>query len=308
MFENFDWQIKTQHVLMESSVDFPSKTLDLDVWEPQGESYVLRSDVKALLLDQLEKYPDQDLISIAKSIRLVGSIGTNQYTPTSDIDVHVMLKDGVTFNEDLQKDVLAWSKENEILVGKHPLEIYIQDNAAQDFMSDGCYDVNAGVWCAGPTIVADDHDPYSEFAGIFDDLKVSVSGADAAFGELHRDTLDYKAVVDAMGRMDADQRKKFKGRLDSKLQELEDDIKQLYSEKDVWVAKRRDASKPTTPEEALNDVGKAKKWHDTNAEFKFIDRYNYLRVINDLQELIKDDGAITDDEVDQVRDLMKDMI
>jgi len=62
MFENFDWQIKTQHVLMESSVDFPSKTLDLDVWEPQGESYVLRSDVKALLLDQLEKYPDLRLI------------------------------------------------------------------------------------------------------------------------------------------------------------------------------------------------------------------------------------------------------
>ena len=160
----------------------------------------------------------------------------------------------------------------------------------------------------GPSIVADDHDPYTEFAGIFDDLKASVSGADAAFGELRRDTLDYKAVVDAMGRMDADQRSKFKDRLDTKLQEIEDDIEKLYAEKDDWVAKRRDASKPTTPEEALNDVEKSKKWRDTNAEFKFINRYNYLRAINDLQKLIKDDNAITDDEVDQVRDLMRDMI
>lgn len=308
MFEEFEWMIKSHEAMEESTVDFPSKSLDPKVWKPQGDSFVLRSNVKSLILNLLEEYPEQDLLSIAKAIRIVGSIGTNQYTPTSDIDVHVTVKDGTNITPELQKAVLVWSGEKNVKVGEHPVEIYLQDNPAQDLMSDGCYDVNSGVWCAGPTIVADDHDPYTEFADIFDDLRSSVSGADELFGELRRDTLDHKALVDAMKRMDPDQREKFKSRLESKLQEIEDDIKELYSEKDQWVAKRRDASKPATPEEALNDVEKAKRWRDTNAEFKFINRYNYLRVINDLQDLLDDDGEITDDDVDQVRDLMKDMV
>ncbi len=70
------------------------------------------------------------------------------------------------------------------------------------------------------------------------------------------------------------------------------------------MAARKDASKPATPEEALEDLEKTRKWKDTNATFKFIARYNYLRVINDLKRLLGDNG-ITSDEVDQVTDLLK---
>jgi len=308
MFETVYHQVHSTEVVGESSIDFPQKDLCPQVWNKKGNSYTLRPDVKSEILKFLEEYPQEDLQSIAKSIRIVGSIGTNQYTPVSDIDVHITLKDTTSFSEELQKDVLKWSREKNHLIGKHPIEVYIQSNPNQDLMSDSCYDVKSGVWCAGPSFVEKDHDPYTNFSGVLDDLRSSVSGADELFGELRRDSLDFKAISDAMSRMDSEQKEAFKQRLESKLEEIQADIEKLYAEKDVWVKKRRDASKPTSPEEALNDVEKAKKWQDANAEFKFINRYNYLRVIDNLKKLIDDDGTITPGEVDQVRDLMKDMM
>ena len=72
--------------------------------------------------------------------------------------------------------------------------------------------------------------------------------------------------------------------------------------KGEWVDARRSASKPS-PEQALKDVDSTKQWRDTNATFKFINRYQYLKTIADLQKLLKDE-EITPDEVDQIKSIM----
>ncbi len=306
MFETIDFlDLQNAASLIESSVDFPMEDLSPEMWDkdPKGE-YTLKSEIRQQILDLVSAYPDADLMAMVQGIRIVGSMGTNQYTPDADIDVHLTLKPGVPFDAVLQKEVKDWSLGQDQKVNEHPLEVYIQDNPSQDLMSDGCYDVMTAIWCAGPKVVPADHDPYTDFSHVFDDIRASVGDADKLFGELKRDTLDYKAVSDAMGRMSSEQKEAFRDRLESKLKEIEDDIEALYSEKSGWVAARKDASKPATPEEALEDLEKSRKWKDTNATFKFIARYNYLRVINDLKRLLGDDG-ITSDEVDQVTDLLK---
>ena len=84
---------------------------------------------------------------------------------------------------------------------------------------------------------------------------------------------------------------------------MEEDIEKLYKERGEWVDARREASRPATPEQALKDIELAKHWKDVNATFKFISRYQYLRVIDSLNELIEDDG-ITPDEIPIIKNIL----
>ena len=68
---------------------------------------------------------------------------------------------------------------------------------------------------------------------------------------------------------------------------------------------RKNSSKPTSPEEFVNDIEIARNWQDENAKFKFISRYNYLRIIADLKELLKD-NELTPEEVDKIQLDVKD--
>jgi len=54
----------------------------------------------------------------------------------------------------------------------------------------------------------------------------------------------------------------------------------------------------------VQDVELAKKWKDTNAIFKFIDRYTYLRTIKELEKLIADDGQVSQEEVDVIKNIV----
>ena len=103
--------------------------------------------------------------------------------------------------------------------------------------------------------------------------------------------------------MSGEDRKRLHQKLQSKLEELEDGIEALYKERGEWVDARHTASKPETPEQALKDVELAKNWKDINARFKFINRYQYLRIINSLEELLAD-GEVASEEVPIIKRIM----
>ena len=58
-------------MILESSVDFPKPTLSPDIWEKQGEEYVLLPDVKSTVMVVLESFPTMNLKDVAKDIWLV---------------------------------------------------------------------------------------------------------------------------------------------------------------------------------------------------------------------------------------------
>lgn len=209
--------------------------------------------------------------------------------------------------EEFQDIVIKWFNEHrdEIkgFIADHPVEIYIQLDPKQDLMSDGCYNLLEDEWLVDPKIVPMDYDPYEDFSHIADDIRDAVESADVLLGELKRDVIDYDVIKQAMERMSGEDKEKLIQKLQDKLNEIEDDIETLYGKRKEWVDARRKASKPTTPEQALKDVGLAKKWRDTNAQFKFVNRYRYLKTIRDLQELLADE-KITPEEVDKIKGIM----
>jgi len=291
----------------ESSIDFPRESLDLAIWDKKDDSYILRGEVKKQIIDLISKYSDKNLNDISEEIHIVGSIATNQYIDEADIDVHIIPKSIDEWSEEETNKVRKWFNEHrdelDGYVDKHPIEVYIQLDPNQDLMSDGCYNILDDKWLTGPKVVPMNYDPYDDFSHIADDIRSTVEDADKLFGELKRDLIDYDVIKDAMERMSGEDKERLLQKLQSKLNELEDDIEALYKKRGEWVDTRHKASKPETPEQALKDVELAKKWRDTNAIFKFVNRYHYLKAINDLRNLLEDE-EITPDEIDKIKSIM----
>lgn len=293
--------------VFESSIDFPRVSLDPTIWSKEDGNYTLRKDVKRKVLDVLKKYPDVPLLEIAKEIHIVGSSCTNQYLDTADLDTHIIPKSNEGWSEEKANKVIKWFNTNRDkiggYVGTHPVEVYIQLDPNQDLMSDGCYDLLRDKWLVGPKIVSMSTDPYEDFSHIAQDIRDAVEDADELFGELKRDIIDYDVIKQAMERMSGQDKERLMQKLRGKLKELEINISALYSKRGEWVDARRKASKPESPESALKDVELAKNWKDINAQFKFINRYQYLRTISSLQKLL-DDGEVTSNEIGKIKDIM----
>lgn len=302
--------------LCESSIDFPREGLAPQVWERGGEdSYVLRPEVKEKILDFLEKYPDRDIIGVAKeedgvpTIHIVGSICTNQFTDSTDIDVHVVVdpEDELFNDEDARSEIKRWFEEHreeyDGSIGHHPIEVYMQTNEKQDLASDGAYHLMEDEWLKGPKIVGTDYDPYDDFSHIFDELKDVAGEADLEMGELKRDVIDYETISSALQHLPDDQRDKVLERMKEKLKEIEADIDSLYGTRKEMVDIRKRSDRPD-PDQAMQDAESSKKWNDANALFKFMDRYRYLKIIGDLEDVVADDEEVTDDDVDVIKDIM----
>ena len=286
----------TKMLLTEATVDFPRAGVDPMVWNKvEGGDYVLRGDVKDMIMDYIQSYPGKEnLMELIDELHVVGSIGTNLYTDDADIDVHIvpkfdMLPDSQEQREEFRDEVKKWSHENPIYVGEHPMELYIQLMPEQELMGDATYDVMEDIWKKGPRIEKLDYNPYEVFKGVLDNVRNLAQKADVDLGELKRDIIDFETVREAMSKLPLEYKNMLKDELDNKLQEIEDDISSLLKDKKEWVDMRHKSSTPLSKEQALSDIELAKQWNDANAMFKFLNRYKYIRIITELEELMKDD-------------------
>lgn len=299
----------------ESSIDFPRYTLSPAVWNKKGEQYSLKPEAKAKILDLLKQYPELNLVGMAEEIRIPGSLASNTYRDDVDVDVHIVPKKDFAAKyktpeqqKALQDTVMKWYSENlekiDGHIGKHPIEVYVQFNPAQDLMSDGCYSLTQDKWLKEPTVRDIKYNPYDDFKGLADEIRNDVKDADLAFGELRRDVVDFDTFKQALKQLKPEDRDHIVKMMSDKLKEIEQDIDRLYKDKKEWTSARRDASKPATEEEAFKDVAMASKWKDTNAAFKFIARYRYLKTINALHDLVKDDSKITPNEIEVMKKII----
>ena len=299
-------------MIKESVIDYPRLTLSPDVWDLGGEDeYILKPSVKDKIFEVIRKYPEFPLEDVIEDVRIVGSICTNQYLDDSDIDVHIIPKEDSLPEpktpEEWVKDIFKWYKDNreeiDAFIAEHPIEIYLQLVPEQDFLSDGVYSVKEDEWLVGPKLKPVTFDPYEVFEGILEDVRASVKNVDLLLAELRRKVISYEVVRDAIKKLPVEDKEALKARLESKVESMEQIIRELMADKLEWIEARREASLPPSPEEALYDIELAKRWGKANAIFKFIDRYNYLRLISDLEKMLEDD-KLSEEEIDVIGELL----
>ena len=271
----------------ESSLDKPKEGLDKAVWT-DDQPPVLTPQAQAVV-DQVVAHAVATFKIPQFKLHIIGSITSNQWTDTTDIDLHFYCP---TFNKDkadeFNKLFRAWFKNVYVAGGyvakiaEHPIELYMQPNEVQDYMSVGCYDVLEKRWEVGPELAPLDYNPIASWWDI--DMK-AVEDLVAQM----RDVI-FKCYESAKALLQinvADQS------FDTVAQTLFKNV-QIAAQllKDAKEA-RKIASEPKTKEQALA-LRNSKEWKISDTSFKLLDKYGYLAVLktcSDLKDRFQEDAS-----------------
>lgn len=276
-----------ESIINDSRIDFPQESLSLDVWDKIDGKYILKTSVKESILDLVQAIQKKAIYNIINDIRIIGSITSNQYTTSSDIDVHFTLK---TVPKDITVDDLNKKLKKEfkdkLFIGTHPVEFYFQENPYQDLMSAGVYNIVKDEWVVGPTEVDLDFNPYEEFESAFPIIEDYCKRIDIIFGKINRNIENYLNKEDI---------------LFSEL--ILREIKKLLAIKLELKEFRRSFSAPKSKEEA-EIAREDKEWHKIDAVFKFVDKYGYLKKITLIENLIINNNKINKDIIIKIKEIL----
>lgn len=126
--------------------------LNPDLW--QGDA--LKSNVKdQLLLIAKDFYETLKIKEAPEDITITGSSANYNYTPTSDIDLHLLVNfANVTCDEEITRDYLLakkslWNDKHDITIFGREVEVYVQDTN-EPHVSTGVYSILHDAWVERP--------------------------------------------------------------------------------------------------------------------------------------------------------------
>ena len=138
-----------------------NKTLDPNIW---NEDKTLKPDIREHLLKIAEDfYNSTELDGEIHQILFLGSSTNYNWTPTSDIDLHIVIDiSEEKINEEYARKFMdslgfKWNTEHDIEIKGHPIEVYIQDvrepNSSAKLSRPGAaiYSLFDGEWIQEPT-------------------------------------------------------------------------------------------------------------------------------------------------------------
>ena len=285
---------------IESIIDIPRKTYAPAVFDDADTSNPkIKSSVKKLIDDQLaifaKEYP------VVKT-SLIGSILTKRYRNDADLDINVLFDVPKDKQEEerlrLSKKYLSVSSADsvqgkEIPGSKHPINYYfITDKVTyedQNKKADAVFDIESNKFIKKPEDFTFDINLYIK------EFDRKVQELDVVKGELKRDIIDY----DELTELNPDDILNLQDKINSKLEEIEDDIEQIVKIGDGVDAERRAAfDKDMTPDE-IRTYG-VKNRLPKNVIYKMLEKYHYLKFYKKCKKIL-DDGEVTDAEIDSLK-------
>lgn len=124
--------------------------LDEDIWSEDGQ---VRPEVKKQLLDIAQRAYDELEQGDAELLDIVitGSITGERWSKESDVDLHLMIQfSDINSDEEFVESYFkmrarVWNSDHDIVIGNHPVEIYVQDVDAPHY-SVGIYSLLEDKW------------------------------------------------------------------------------------------------------------------------------------------------------------------
>ena len=285
---------------IESIIDIPRKTYAPAVFDDADTSNPkIKSSVKKLIDNQLAVFAKE--YPIVKT-SLIGSILTKRYRNDADLDINVLFDVPKDKQEEerlrLSKKYLSATSADsvqgkEIPGSKHPINYYfITDKEtydAQNKKADAVFDIEGNKFVKRPEDFTFDINLYIK------EFDRKVQELDVVKGELKRDIIDY----DELTELNPDDILNLQDKINSKLEEIEDDIEQIVKIGDGVDAERRAAfDKDMTPDE-IRTYG-VKNRLPKNVIYKMLEKYHYLKFYKKCKKIL-DDGEVTDAEIDSLK-------
>lgn len=288
-------------IFTESILDAPQDTLDQNVWNLQTDPKKpsLQSEAKAKLDKAIswvqDKYHFEDL-----SVYIIGSICSNSYSDSSDIDLDFCAKNatkddddpevvkefGWRFKKDFIDNYIKANREDS-MIGGHPLEVYFNPNPFQCFTSIGCYNVLEDKWEVGPVIKSENYDP---IADLYSD---STKQAKDIIDDI-RDIIFDLYQLSIVAKKSSSQ--KFKDARETEIR------KKLEKSDEILSLMKKTRSKFQTPVKSREAALKRRddrRFHVADAAFKFLDKFGYIDILKKFAEMSyneEDGGVVLDQE------------
>lgn len=158
-----------------SLFDKPKEQLSPALFTPDEK---LKPEVRLYIFEDINKILTPGLVV---GVYLLGSMAGRQYSDTSDIDINLILRDGL--NRDNYKEHVKKYNERLLPGTNHPLNYHVQDYSEPDYKGTSeyaVYDLVHDVWAVPPKSYAEIRDPEKEFK---DELE---------YARLYAKKLDYK--------------------------------------------------------------------------------------------------------------------
>jgi predicted nucleotidyltransferase len=286
--------------VLESIIDIPRTTYapavfdDADTKNPKIKSSVLK-----LINDQIKDFKkDYPVIKIA----LIGSILTKRYRNDADLDINVLFDVPKEKQEDervslSQKYLSAKNPDNiqgkEIPGTKHPINFYfITDQETYDDQNkkaDAVFDIEKNKFIKRPDDFIFDTDLYVK------EFERKVQELDVVKGELKRDIIDY----DELQELKPNDILNLQDKINDKLEEIEDGIKDIIKVGDTVDTERRSAFDTDMSPDEIRTYG-VKNRLPKNVIYKMLEKYHYLKFYKKCKQIL-DDGKVTDAEVDSLK-------
>ena len=292
--------MKSFSTFSESIIDIPRSTYAPMVFDKENTpNPVIKPSVIKMIDDQLAVFAKEHPIL---KYTLIGSILTKRYRNDADLDINVLFDVPVDQQEDerlrLSKKYLS-AKNPDNIQGinvpgtKHPVNYYfITDKETyddQNTKADTTFDIKNQKFIKRPDDFKFDTSLYMK------DFEKKVQEIDVAKGELKRDIVDY----DELTELKPGEIKDLEKRVAGKLNEIENNLKDLSDIGDVVDVERRDAFNTDMTPEQIKTFS-IKNRLPKNVIYKMLEKYHYLTFLKKCKKIL-DDGEVTDAEIDSLR-------
>ncbi len=298
--------LRDKHDYVESGVlDYPKKELCRHVWK---NHYLLPTVRKEILRKYYYPLEEQGLSprEWTERILLCGGICTHQYNEKSDIDLTIIINtDKLVKIDNIKKDYLHALVSTKLNVTnldgtEHPMNYFVRDD--YKVRGEGIFDVIDDRWIKRPPRVPEDYEPTDIFKNVWDDMQDWLGSVDSIIGEAERDIFDYELILSRIKELNGKNKAKFLKDLENKLKEIDGNLENLLSKYEELEYGRkllmedRDFQEPRLYEWSKN-------WAPENIKWKIAERYNYLKIMKTIKNII-DDG-LQHDEIKDVKKILE---
>jgi len=287
--------------IKESIIDIPRRTYAKAIFDnADTDNPKIKSEIIGMIMKQFTEFKKEYPIL---EYSLIGSILTKRYRNDADLDINILFDVPQEKQEEerlrLSKKYLSASSPDsiqgkEIPGTKHPINYYfITDKKTydeQEKKADAVFDIKNNKFIKRPKEFTFDVNLYVK------EFERKVQELDVIKGELKRDIIDY----DELKELQPNDILNLQDKINDKLEEIEDGIKDIIKVGDTVDTERRSAfDKDMSPDE-IRQFG-IKNRLPKNVIYKMLEKYHYLKFYKKCKKIL-DDGEVTDAEIDSLKE------
>jgi hypothetical protein len=287
--------------IKESIIDIPRRTYAKAIFDnADTDNPKIKSEIIGMIMKQFTEFKKEYPIL---EYSLIGSILTKRYRNDADLDINILFDVPQEKQEEerlrLSKKYLSASSPDsiqgkEIPGTKHPINYYfITDKKTydeQEKKADAVFDIKNNKFIKRPKEFTFDVNLYVK------EFERKVQELDVIKGELKRDIIDY----DELKELQPDDILNLQDKINDKLEEIEDGIKDIIKVGDTVDTERRAAFDTDMTPDEIRQYG-VKNRLPKNVIYKMLEKYHYLKFYKKCKKIL-DDGEVTDAEIDSLKE------